>query len=139
MEDIGWPANSGSADLGVEVLLLPGGEHFGLGHGEVRLHGEIRARQIDGLLQVYVLDIHSMSSTPVYRLVRQDRSCLSGFLELSSLFLSKNLKKPLNLSGFGWRLVGAKWFSSETKIVRCCIKSRATGTHDCQDCYLHYT
>src|SRR5260370_30214764 len=113
VQDIGWTAGSGGANLCVEVLLLPGSKHFGLGHGKVRLHGEIRARQIDGLLQVYVLDIHSMSSTPVYRLVRQDRSCWSGFLELSYLFLSKNLKKPLNLSGFGWRFVGGKWFSYE--------------------------
>ena len=118
MQDVCWAAGTGGADLGVEIILLPGGEHFGLGHREVRLHGEIRSRQIDGLLQVYALGFHSTSSTPVYRLVRQDRSCRSGSLELSSLFLFKNLKKPLNLSGLGWRLVGAKWLSSETKIVR---------------------
>ena len=52
VQDIGGPAGAGGADLAVEVLLRPGGEHFGLGHREVGLHGKVRARQVDGLLQV---------------------------------------------------------------------------------------
>src|SRR5260370_16690972 len=73
VQDIGWTAGSGGANLCVEVLLLPGSKHFGLGHGKVRLHGEIRARQIDGLLQVYALGVHSVSSTLVYQSLSQNR------------------------------------------------------------------
>ena len=46
------PALGRSANLPVDILLLPALEHFGLALGEIAAHGEARARQVEGVLVV---------------------------------------------------------------------------------------
>src|SRR2546429_4425356 len=58
VQDVGRASGARGADLSVEVMLLPIGEPLGLGDREVSLHVKCRARQVEGLLQVYVLVVH---------------------------------------------------------------------------------
>ncbi len=46
VEDVFGGSGAGGANLGIQVLLLPGGEAFGLVVRQIRLHGEGRLRQV---------------------------------------------------------------------------------------------
>ena len=52
VEDVHGSAGAGGSDLGVEAVVVPLGEHFGLGCWKVGLHGEVRAREVYGLLEI---------------------------------------------------------------------------------------
>src|ERR1017187_101401 len=58
VQDVGGPARARVADALVQLLLFPPLQHDGLGPRQVGLHGESRFRQIDSLLQIYVVRIH---------------------------------------------------------------------------------
>src|SRR5665213_3619707 len=58
MQNVDGFPGAGPADLPIKILLGPAREHLRLGLWQVGLHREIRARQIDSLLQIHVGKIH---------------------------------------------------------------------------------
>ena len=52
VQDEGGCAAPRGTNLAVDVLVLPAGQHLGLAGGQVRLHGELRLRQVQRVLVV---------------------------------------------------------------------------------------
>src|SRR5260221_14278854 len=67
VQDVHRFARARPPDLAVDVLIRPTFQRLGLGLAQLRLHGEVRAHQIESLLQVNVLRVHLSSVSPSER------------------------------------------------------------------------
>ena len=66
VQDVSGPAGARAADLAVDILAVPALEQLRLGLGEVGLHREAGAGQIDSLLQINVMRVHFAGIIPSY-------------------------------------------------------------------------